>query len=144
MKKVVHHVDNNPMNNEVWNLQIVSSSQNTQYAYDDGRIGSNYKLNAFQRRKVVELYLAGEHLISDLTATFGVSKPTIYYLLEQAGCVKHNLKKLAPSKRNEIKKKYVPYKITKLALAKEYGVSEGTIENVLREIRTPNHPQEVQ
>lgn len=127
---IVHHKDNVMTNNKIHNLERVTYSQNTLYAYRDGLIGTSWLLNPFQRRKVVELYKAGK-LTRDIAKQFGVGIDNIINILRRAGVPRHNLKKLTLKQYAEIRAKYVPYVYSTVRLAKEYGVTDGTIAHVL-------------
>lgn len=127
---IVHHRDNDMINNKIGNLERVTYSQNTKYAYRDGRIGSHWMLNPFQRSKVVQLYKSGT-LTRNIAKQFGTNVANILNVLKQAGVARHNLKKLTLKQYAEIRAKYIPYKYTTIRLAKEYGVSDGTIAHVL-------------
>jgi hypothetical protein len=128
---IVHHRDNDMTNNQIRNLERATYSQNTKYAYRDGLIGLRFKLNPFQRRKVVELYKSGKYRTPQLAEWFRVSKDTISYTLRLAGVKPHGMKKLTPKLYAEIRKKWIPYKYPASRLAKDYGVSEGLIEYIL-------------
>lgn len=128
---IVHHKDNNMINNRLSNLKRVTYSQNTRYAYRDGRIGSHYKLNPFQRGKIVELYRTGKYLTKDLAEWFRVHKSTIAFVLREAGIKMNWRKKLSPAAYKEIRAKWIPYKYPVRVLAVEYKVSEGMIETIL-------------
>jgi hypothetical protein len=56
---IVHHKDHVKRHNAPDNLKYVTPSENTRLAYADGRIGKTYKLTAFARSKVVEMYESG-------------------------------------------------------------------------------------
>ena len=128
---VVHHKDNNKINNKVTNLEVVTHAQNIQYAYDDKLFPARAKLSAFQQQKVIELYKSGGYFIRQLAAMFNVHKVTINKIVREAGCPMHYSSKLPPKIREEIRSRYVPRKVSMRQLALEYGVSEGTIESVI-------------
>lgn len=54
---VVCHLDNDPTNNHIDNLQWETQQHNTQQAYNDGLIP--YKVHPSEHQKVVELYKNG-------------------------------------------------------------------------------------
>jgi len=128
----VHHKDNDKANNRADNLEVVTHAQNIKYAYDDGIMPSKYKLNLLQREKIVELFMTGDYLINDIAKCFPmVHRSTIAKTLKDAGCPMHFCKKVPPKLREEIRSRYVPKKVSMRQLAQEYGLSEGTIENIV-------------
>lgn len=129
--RIVHHRDCNKTNNRPENLEIATYSQNTRYAYTDGRIGSHYKLNPFQRRKVVELYQTGKYHARDLAKQFDVGRDTIGFVLNAAGIKLNWRKKLTPAQYEEIRAKWIPYEYSMSQLAKDYNVSVGMIEAIV-------------
>jgi len=153
---IVHHQDNNMVNNRIKNLKRVTYSQNTLYAYRDGRIGRRQKLNPLQRRKVVETYRAGLHSTRSLSEQFGVSKSCIARVLNGAGVRLHGMRKFTPRQcKDMLRKKKRGASIAKLAI--EYGVTEGAIRHRFAanaeaeadplgtgkfKARAPNHPIE--
>jgi len=46
--------------------------------------GKQPKLSAAQQRHLVKLHREGEHNIAELAELFGVSRPTVYRVLEKA------------------------------------------------------------
>lgn len=128
---IVHHKDNEMTNNEISNLERVTYSQNTKYAYRDGRIGVRFKLNPFQRQKVVELYRTGKHNVGELASWFRIHRQMIQSLLRKAGIKPQGMKKLTPLAYDEIREKYIPFKYSISMLAREYNVSRGLIEWIL-------------
>lgn len=130
-KMIVHHRDNDMTNNRLVNLQRVTHSQNTLYAYRDGRIGLRYKLNPFQRAKAVELYRTGKYTVLSLSKLFRVHRGTMRSLLHKAGIKPNGMRKLTPAIYREIRHTWVPYKVSASMLASRYGVSRGMIEYIL-------------
>lgn len=128
---LVHHKDNDKANARPENLMYASASQNTKWAYADGRIGSHYKLSPFQRAKVVELYMKGDRTIISLAKQFDVSREIIRNLVKSTGIKRHNMKKLTPALYTEIRSKWVPFKYPVRMLAEEYKVSCGMVEYIL-------------
>lgn len=151
---IVHHRDHNKRNNRPENLEYVTPSQNTKLAYADGRIGRSYKLTAFARKCVAEMYETGRYTTPMLAERFRVSKSTIIHIVRMAGIVPHRKQKLGPQIYEEIRNKWIPYKYSASMLAMDYKVSVGTIEYILgmRVMRrgkrlplverTPNHAPE--
>lgn len=160
---IVHHRDNHKKHNKPSNLEYVTPSQNTKMAYADGRLGRTLKLTAFARKRLVEMYESGRHTTAELSKQFGISKAHINALLKKSGVSAHGMAKIPPAIRNEIYRKWVPRKYSQARLAKEYGISLGCIEVIIREGRAgaeiqvaplevgggeyvrrqPNHPQEL-
>lgn len=132
---IVHHRDNKKRNNMPENLEYVTPSQNTKMAYADGRIGRTFKLTAFARKKLVEMYETGRYTTAMLAKQFGVSSAHVQGLLAKSGVTGHGKQKIPPAIREEIRGKWVPWKYPQSRLAEEYGVSLGCIEVIMREGR---------
>lgn len=103
--KVVMHLDNNKINNNISNLRWGTHSENTKQAYIEGRlkntfikgignglIGDNHprsKLSIKQRRKIIKLYNTGKYNFSELGRMYNVTRITI-----RDHCINYNFKKL--------------------------------------------------
>lgn len=82
--KIVHHKDHHKRNNKPENLTYVTPSENTRMAYADGAIGKTYKLTAFARSKVVEMYEQGV-LTKEIAQQFRVHQATVLLCVRRAG-----------------------------------------------------------
>lgn len=149
---VVHHKDNDKINNRLDNLEVVSYELNTRYVYADGRIGSHYKLNPLQRSELVRMYKTGQYQVKDLVKIFDVSSTNVRHLLKSAGLKPKFYRKVDLALREKIKVEYASRKVSMRQLAVEYGVSEGTIDNIIHnrpggrrksKPREANHPIEM-
>lgn len=129
--RIVHHKDHVKRNNRPENLEYVTPSVNIKLAYADGQIGKTLKLNAFARKKIVELYETGEYGSAELAAHFGISRSSVFSYLKRAGIKPFWMRKLTPAKYREIREKWIPFKYPVRKLAEEYQVSKGLIEWIL-------------
>ncbi len=81
--KEVNHIDGIKINNEIWNLEYVTRSENHKHAYklglerQDGENNNNSKLTKNQVRKIRKLYNDEEYSHSELSEMFGVKTQSI-------------------------------------------------------------------
>lgn len=83
-KLVVHHRNNNKLNNFVWNLKWATHSENIRYAYQDGLMPTGAKrsdasLTKEQRIEILETCIIGDSKFgaAALARKFGVSSVTV-------------------------------------------------------------------
>jgi hypothetical protein len=148
----VHHKDNDPTHNDPRNLEVVTHSQNIERSYQEGEHNLRCKLSAEETSEVAEKYRSGRFLVRDLAREYKISKQAIHRILTDAGCT-ITLFHLPLAIREEIRAKYVPYKVPMRQLAEEYGVAENTIKAIVDKsypmegkqipFRTASHPRKL-
>ena len=84
------HKDNNKQNNQIYNLKWGTQSENTQDAYDTGRIKLRYgcahhrsKFSRTQIIKIRKLFNTGEYTRRKLAVCFNVSHTTINRIISK-------------------------------------------------------------
>lgn len=76
---VINHIDGNPKNNVVDNLEFVTQKRNVEHGYE---IGLNpYKISAENRENIRQRYSKGERQ-SDLAREFECSRQVIHYIIK--------------------------------------------------------------
>jgi transposase len=133
--EIIHHRDNDKGNCKPKNLKGATYSDNTRWAYEDGRIGSHWKLNIFQRKQVVRLYRKGIYHTKELASMFDVHRSSVLYLLREAGIKPHGMKVLTPAKVRRIRRAYKPGKVSMREVAEQFRVSEGTVANCVKKFK---------
>ena len=139
--KLIHHKNNDKTDNRLSNLQAVTAEENTRFAYADGRVGSHFKLNPFQRRKVMEGYKAGKSP-KELAAQFGVNAQSIRYILRGVGIKHPHLRKLKHTDIPKILRLLDRGVLSKREIGEKFGVTEGSILNVQRKYHDPEREKQ--
>jgi len=134
-RHIGNHIDGDKRNPRLNNLEWITQSENIKHAYRTGLVKDRHLLTKEDRRKIAELYKAGEHTPKQIRALIGLredQKNVYLKALKEHGIMTYDrLKKISRAIREKIKSEYIPRKIPKRVLAEKYGISERTIEFII-------------
>jgi hypothetical protein len=80
-KKQINHIDGNPTNNCLENLEWVTQEENIKHAHKNGLI-KKWKFTADEELLIVAEYNSGEHTYSSLGRKYNVSHKTITRIVQ--------------------------------------------------------------
>jgi site-specific DNA-cytosine methylase len=86
----VCHRNNDKTDNRLANLYLATPEQNTQDAHDDGLISHPVKVSPAERIDIYVSHGQGEK-VRDLMERYGVSRSTIYSILNEQGWTAHRI-----------------------------------------------------
>jgi len=127
----VNHKDGIKLNLVDTNLEYRTPSGNTKHAYEMGLISRRKALSSEQETKVVEMFDTGVFLVRDLAELFKVHKTTIHRVLQEAGRSLTGAKKVTEAMKDDIRSRYIPYRVSMAFLATEHGLSENTVRSII-------------
>jgi hypothetical protein len=83
---VINHIDGNPSNNQIENLELVTQAENNRHKYRvlKQRPSTGQRLFTFDEAEEIRRLAAEENKRAcDLAKSYGVSKGTIHYILKR-------------------------------------------------------------
>jgi hypothetical protein len=90
-KRCVNHIDGNPSNNHISNLEWCTHQENERHSYDTlGKINANRKLTDKQIEEIRSIYVKGRGgNIKELSVFFNINITTIYNVINNKYYVKN-------------------------------------------------------
>lgn len=110
-KTQINHIDGNPINNNVENLEWCNQSENIQHAYKTGLIPK--KITLEDEKQIIKKYYENEMTTTQIAKKHGIEKSTIYRILKKHG-----------KKPQGIKIRNNKYNINKQELIKDFKNNE--------------------
>lgn len=142
-KLEIDHIDANSFNNHVSNLRWATSSENTRFAFDLGILkeGAECSWAKLTNEQVCFIRAnSGKMTRQKLAEVFGVAPAVISNVQmgksykNAGGVIRDKIDIRVPDEtRDEIRQRWEAGERNKTALAREYGVSDTTIKNIINE-----------
>jgi len=131
-KPNINHIDGNPLNNSLENIEWCTQKENVDHAL---RIGLR-KLVKIPQKELEELYLVNKNSLRMIGNTYGLSATTVARRLEKLGIKRRSLteKKTKYFLTEELVLRELQIK-TQKQLAKEVGCDPSLISHYLRKIK---------
>lgn len=130
----VNHIDGVKDNNTPSNLEYVTHSGNIKHAYATGLIDLNKRrlLSDALENALVEDFRSGGYTTVQLCEKYGIHKTITVRTLRKFGIAPDGRRKVSQNLIEIIRAEYQPYKVPFRVLAEKHGLSEVTVENIIK------------
>ncbi len=132
-RNICNHIDNNPHNNNINNLEWCTQKENIEHAY---KIGAIPTLN-FEKKILEEMYINKKISLNDIAKKLNSNETTIKRYLKLYGVKMRSISE-ARSLKYGIKAKEVKEMLktkTQLEIANEYGCNPTTISHAIKRFK---------